>query len=369
MKKFCLLLGQLLLISLTACGSSSSTDVDADIALSSSILSFTASGGDASVEVTAPGEWDATPSDAWIRVVKTGTLSSKGEIKVEVEPNGLRNARSGSVLVQSRSSRAEIKISQEGKEMPSGPVDEPDGYSLVWSDEFDGKELSRADWTYEVQGPGWVNNELQTYVSAAYDGKPVTEVGDGSLKIHCFKASDGKICSARIYAHVNSGWKYGIIEASIRLPKGKGTWPAFWMMPVANDWSKTPWPMCGEIDIMEEVGYHPDYTSSSIHCDSYNHVKGTQKTAERFTKGAEDDFHVYRLEWTEDYIRTYVDGSLLLNFANDGKGNISTWPFNRAFYPILNLAWGGDWGVAQGVDEKCLPVTMEVDYVRVFQKK
>ena len=88
-------------------------------------------------------------------------------------------------------------------------------------------------------------------------------------------------------------------------------------------------------------------------------------SGKRLTEGAQDDFHTYRLEWTEDYIRTYVDGQRLLSFPNDGKGNVATWPFNRAFYLILNLAWGGDWGGAQGVDESCLPATIEVDYVRM----
>lgn len=212
-----------------------------------------------------------------------------------------------------------------------------------------------------------MNNELQNYVNGSYDGIPVTQVDNGILSITCFK-SGTRINSGRIYAKVNEGWKYGIFEARIKLPKGKGTWPAFWMMPVNNDFSTNPWPRCGEIDIMEEVGYNPNYTSSSIHCDSYNHVKGTQKTAERYTTGAQDDFHVYRLEWTENCIRTYVDGNLLLNFPNDGAGNVATWPFNKPFYLILNLAWGGDWGGAMGVDESALPATMQVDYVRVFQK-
>ena len=140
------------------------------------------------------------------------------------------------------------------------------------------------------------------------------------------------------------------------------------MMPCNNDFGANPWPDCGEIDIMEEVGYHPNYTSSSIHCREYNHVKGTQKTAERLTSGAQDDFHVYRLEWTKDYITTYVDDHRLLHFANDGRGNVGTWPFSKPFYLILNLAWGGNWGGAQGVDESALPATMEVDYVRVFQQ-
>ena len=202
-----------------------------------------------------------------------------------------------------------------------------------------------------------------------YDGKRVTEIADNRLYINCFKGSDGKIYSGRVYAHENQGWLYGIFEARIKLPKGKGTWPAFWMMPCNNDFGANPWPKCGEIDIMEEVGVNPNYTSSSLHTEKFNHVMGTQITKERLTAGAEDGFHVYRLEWTPDYIKTYVDGKELLNFNNDGKNDVGSWPFNKPFYVILNLAWGGDWGGMKGVDESALPVQMEVDYVRVFQKK
>lgn len=236
----------------------------------------------------------------------------------------------------------------------------PDGYELDWNEEFSGDALS-TDWTHEVKNAGWVNNEKQNYVS----DHGVTEVSNGTLKITC-KKEDGKVYSGRIYAKKNIGWKYGWVEARIKLPKGKGTWPAFRMMPVNES---DGWPTSGEIDIMEEVGFHPNYTSSSIHCNSYNLTNGTQKTAERYTAGAEDDFHVYALEWTENYILTYVDGNPLLYFDNDGKGNKNTWPFNKEFYVILNLAWGGDWGGAQGVDDNALPTSMEVDYVRVFHKK
>jgi beta-glucanase (GH16 family) len=141
------------------------------------------------------------------------------------------------------------------------------------------------------------------------------------------------------------------------------------MMPCNNDFGANPWPKCGEIDIMEEVGVNPNYTSSSLHTEKFNHVMKTQITKERLTAGAEDGFHVYRLEWTPDYIKTYVDGKELLNFNNDGKNDVGSWPFNKPFYVILNLAWGGDWGGMKDVDESALPVRMEVDYVRVFQKK
>ena len=240
-----------------------------------------------------------------------------------------------------------------------------EGYKLVWHDEFEKAGILGGDWTYQVAPPKWVNNDLLTYVKETSPaGKPVAECSEGTLKINCFSEGD-KVYSGRVYAQVNSGWKYGYVEASIKLPVGKGTWPAFWMMPVHF----SSWPYDGEIDIMEEVGFHPDYTSSSIHCRSYNHVKGTQKTSERLCEGAEGGFHLYALEWTADYIRTFVDGKELLYFENDKEGNKDTWPFNTPFYLILNVAWGGNWGGAQGVDESALPVTMEVDYVRVFQKE
>ena len=245
----------------------------------------------------------------------------------------------------------------------------PEGYKLIWNDEFnEGSELNSTDWRHEVQKSGWVNNELQNYVNGSADGKRVTEIADNRLYINCFKGSDGKIYSGRVYAHETQGWLYGIFEARIKLPKGKGTWPAFWMMPCNNDFGANPWPKCGEIDIMEEVGVNPNYTSSSLHTEKFNHVMGTRITKERLTAGAEDGFHVYRLEWTPDYIKTYVDGKELLNFNNDGKNDVGSWPFNKPFYVILNLAWGGDWGGMKGVDESALPVQMEVDYVRVFQK-
>lgn len=119
---------------------------------------------------------------------------------------------------------------------------------------------------------------------------------------------------------------------------------------------------------MEEVGANPNYVSSSIHCTAYNHPNNTQKTHEMYCAGAEGEFHVYTLEWTTDYIKTWVDGKEQLVFMNDKTNNDDTWPFHVAFYPILNLAWGGTWGGYKGVDESALPVTMQIDYVRIFQK-
>ena len=333
-----------------------------EITCSPTELTFIANGGEQTVNVKSSGDWLAYTSDGWIKVNPQNSTEKTGVLTVKVDANGTYDDREGTVTVKTGNTRQVINVKQPGIPRPAvdPTMNVPEGYEIDWFDEFTGISLG-ADWSYEVKNAGWVNNEKQNYVN----GNGVTEVSNGTLKINC-KKMDGKIYSGRIYAKKNKGWKYGWVEARIKLPKGKGTWPAFWMMPVNES---DGWPTCGEIDIMEEVGYHPNYTSSSIHCNSYNHTKGTQKTAERLTPGAEGEFHVYALEWTENYIQTYVDRNPLLHFDNDGAGNKNTWPFNKEFYVILNLAWGGDWGGAQGVDESALPVTMEVDYVRVFKKK
>ena len=240
-----------------------------------------------------------------------------------------------------------------------GDIKAPDGYKLVWHDEFDGKTLG-SDWTHEIQNAGWVNNELQYYVN---DGK-VTSLSDGELSITCYKNDAGRVCSGRIYACRNTGWKYGWIEARIMLPKGRGTWPAFWMMPV----NFNKWPEDGENDIMEEVGYNPNYVSSTIHCNGYNNGGTAKEHKEKYLANAEGGWHTYACEWTEDYMAYYIDGEKYFTYTPDNKTK-TYWPFNAPFYVILNLAWGGSWGGQKGVDETALPATMKVDYVRVFQKQ
>lgn len=242
----------------------------------------------------------------------------------------------------------------------------PAGYVLVWQDEFNestnGLPLT-SKWWYETAEPGWVNNELQTYIAGRKGDIVTADVSDGTLKIRAIKDGD-RVYSARV--NTTEGWTYGYFEARLKLPKGKGTWPAFWMMPTV--WSG--WPDGGEIDIMEHVGCVPTEVSSSIHCKSYYHAIGTQKTAAKKIASVMDEFHVYALEWTPEYIKTYVDGVQLFYYNPDNYSEgrtANTWPFNKPFELKLNLAWGGDWGGMYGVDESCLPATYEIDYVRVFQ--
>lgn len=362
-----------LLLALTAvftgCGGGSDDPQPAapTITVSQETISAPAEGGSYTINVTTTGkEWGVyTDGD----FVKATAQYANNAVAVTIDENPNTTERTGNVIIMSGTARKNITVTQAAAAKPA--YNAPDGYTLVWNDEFDsGSELNQNDWTHEKQNAGWVNNELQNYViHKTPDGSLVTEVKNGTLRITCLK-ENGKIYSGRVYAHVNEGWQYGYFEASIKLPKGKGTWPAFWMMPVGNDWNTNPWPMCGEIDIMEEVGCVPNEVSSSIHTQDYNHTKNTQKTHAMTLADAEGAFHTYALLWTADEITTYVDGKVQLNVKKSvlGSGH-NQWPFHYAFYPIFNLAWGGSWGGMNGVDEGALPCTMEVDYVRVFQKK
>jgi beta-glucanase (GH16 family) len=126
------------------------------------------------------------------------------------------------------------------------------------------------------------------------------------------------------------------------------------------------WPLCGEIDIMEHVGYDPDTIVGSTHTKAYNHIKGTQKTQRLFIKNPYTEFHTYGIEWTAEKMDFFLDDKVYLSVQNEHKTS-AEWPFDKPQYLLLNLAVGGNWGGKMGVDDAVFPATMEVDYVRVFQ--
>ena len=370
-KKLTLLASLLFSMTLFACGGSDDdggAPSSNTIELSSTSLNFDGNAGSQQVSIVTNHEWAANVSDDWVSISPNSSTSQKTTFTISVQKNGKFDSRKATVTIMSGTARAYITVTQAGGDGvpdPDAIVCPIEGYKLVWNDEFDkGSELNANDWSHEVQPSGWVNNELQNYVNRTTpDGQWVTRVRDGVLSIRAIK-ENGKVYSGRVYAHVKEGWTYGYMEARIKLPKGKGTWPAFWMMPVHF----TSWPDDGEIDIMEEVGVNPNYVSSSLHANAHVHTNGTQVTHEMYLAGAEDDFHTYAILWTKNNITTYVDGQVQLSYDNRGRGR-DDWPYDDPFYIILNLAWGGDWGGWNGVDEKALPATMSVDYVRVFQKK
>ncbi|MGL4412196.1 MAG: family 16 glycosylhydrolase [Bacteroidales bacterium] len=327
-------------------------------------LNFSEIAQSSTIDINSTKEWGAYSNEDWISFTPSSSLANETKMTVTVTKNSSNSKRNGSVVIRSGDLRQTVEITQEASEVtpPDPSITAPEGYTLVWHDEFnEGTRPSATNWSYETGGGGWGNNELQHYVAGSIGSEQLASVNDGIFKIVAKKIGS-TVYSIRINS--KESWTYGYFEAKLRLPSGKGTWPAFWMMPK----NFTSWPEDGEIDIMEEVGYRPNWVSSAIHCKSYHHSINTEKTAERFLETAQSEYHIYALEWTEDYIKTFVDGTLLFTFMNDKKGNKDTWPFYTPFYLKLNLAWGGNWGGAQGVDESALPATYEIDYVRVFQK-
>ncbi|HOK60005.1 MAG: family 16 glycosylhydrolase [Tenuifilum sp.] len=235
---------------------------------------------------------------------------------------------------------------------------------LVWNDEFNYTGLPATDkWGYDVGGGGWGNNELQYYTNARTEN---ARVENGNLVIEARKEQyeGSEYTSARLVTRYKGDWLYGRVETYAKLPSGTGTWPAIWMLP--TNWVYGSWPKSGEIDIMEYVGYDPGVVHGSIHTEAYNHVLGTQKTATISVPDAETAFHLYALEWTPEKIDIYVDNNKYFTFDNEHK-DYKTWPFDQVFHLILNIAVGGNWGGAQGVDPNIWPQKMYVDYVRVYQ--
>jgi beta-glucanase (GH16 family) len=232
----------------------------------------------------------------------------------------------------------------------------------AWQDEFEGSGApDPAKWGYDLGGDGWGNNELQFYT----DRIDNAFIRDGVLHVVARREAQGgrDYTSARLVSKHRGDVLYGRIEARAKLPSGRGTWPAIWMLP--TDWTYGGWPKSGEIDIMEHVGYDPERVHISVHTESYHHSIGTQKTATRIIKGAMEGYHVYRVDWTPDAIRGYIDDVPMFAFANEGTGP-AAWPFDQRFHVLLNLAVGGNWGGKEGVDTTVFPATLLVDWVRVY---
>lgn len=235
-------------------------------------------------------------------------------------------------------------------------------YELVWSDEFDyeGKP-DEEKWSYETGASGWGNHELQNYTAG--DNVAVT---DGMMTIELRREEDGQYTSTRLVSRNKGDWTYCKVEASLKLPSGLGTWPAFWMMPTDSVYGT--WPKSGEIDIMEHVGYDQDVIVETVHTSEYHGGQGKGKSFP--TAGVSEEFHTYGVEWLPDKIIFSIDGEEKFTYDPHNYSSQPTseiWPFDKDFYLIFNLAFGGDWGGARGTDDSYFPVEYVVDYVRVYQ--
>jgi beta-glucanase (GH16 family)/glycerophosphoryl diester phosphodiesterase len=239
------------------------------------------------------------------------------------------------------------------------------GWKLKWADEFGVNGLpSNKNWIYDVGGKGWGNNEKQFYTDADTLNAKVEK---GVLNIIARKADKeaNNYTSARIASKNKFDWKYGRLEVRAMLPKGRGLWPAIWMLP--TDWKYGGWPRSGEIDVMEHVGFDADTVHGTVHTKSFNHTIGTQVGKQIKSETLYTEYHIYALEWFEDRIDIYMDDNKYFTFNNSKKG-IDEWPFDQNFHLLLNLAVGGNWGGKEGIDDTIFPAAMKVDYVRVFQK-
>jgi beta-glucanase (GH16 family) len=253
-----------------------------------------------------------------------------------------------------------------------------DDWKLVWSDEFDldgPPDLTR--WGYEE---GFVrNNEKQYYTrrnARVEGGVLVIEARKERLTSlparagrraspAAAKTAEADYTSSSVTTEGKVSWTYGRFEVRAKIPTGRGTWPAIWML--GTNRREVGWPQCGEIDIMENVGFDPEVIHFNVHTAKYNHVLKTNKGAKLTVARPYADFHVYAVEWGPEKLDFFVDGTKTFTYANEKTGD-GSWPFDKPQYLILNVAVGGAWGGQKGVDDSIFPQRMEVDYVRVYQK-
>ena len=236
---------------------------------------------------------------------------------------------------------------------------------LIWSDEFEGTDLpDTTKWNYDVGGHGFGNNELQFYLANRPEN---ARLENGNLVIETRKETyqNRSYTSAKLWTKGKVEWKGGRIEVRAKLPKGRGTWPAIWMLSAKEPMQ---WPRDGEIDIMEHVGFNEGVVHGTIHTEAYNHVKKTQLGKSTPVPDATQKFHVYAIEWDTERIAFFVDDQNYYTVTKAETGAFyEQWPFDQPFYLILNVAVGGGWGGQKGVDDSIFPTRMEVDYVRVYQ--
>ena len=243
------------------------------------------------------------------------------------------------------------------------------GWKLIWSDEFDKPGLPDAKkWTNEV---GFIRNrEAQYYTQARPEN---ARVENGRLIIEGRKeeytAPDGKTSHYTAASLTTEGlfeMTYGRVEVRAKLPRGRGMWPAIWML--GTNINKVGWPKCGEIDIMEAVGHDPDKVFANVHWFVYEKGKHASFGGKLKEQAPADDFHVYAVEWFADRMDFYYDETKYFTCPIEKAGSGDKNPFNKPHYLLMNLAIGGAWGGKKGIDDSVFPQRYEIDYVRIFRK-
>lgn len=245
-------------------------------------------------------------------------------------------------------------------------------WKLAWHDEFnqpDGSSPDPSKWTVVTGGNGWGNDELEYYTSRPRN----VHIQNGKLVIRALQETytgpdqvTSEFTSARLQTKGHFAQKYGRFEARIRIPKGQGMWPAFWML--GDDIDKTHWPACGEIDVVENIGREPSNVHGTIHGPGYSGSEGISAKYE-LSGGRRFDrkFHVFAVEWKPNVIRFYVDGDLYRTITPAALPKGTQWVYDHPFFLLLNLAIGGNWPGAPDRTTS-FPQEMQVDFVRVFTR-
>ena len=250
----------------------------------------------------------------------------------------------------------------------------------VWSDEFDGAAGARIDstkWRYETADGcregicGWGNNEKEYYTDASEN---IALNGQGQLTIVARRAPAGLTCyygpclytSAKVTTRGKMPVAPGRVEARIRLPAGQGLWSAFWML--GHDHPATPWPKCGELDVMENRGSEPTTTSAAVHGPGYSGATPFAH-ARRLERGTfSDDFHTFAVEWDSRHVRFFVDDSAHYGITRDALEKFGESVLDKPYFLILNLAVGGTFD-GDPRSDAIFPATLLVDYVRVYVRQ
>jgi beta-glucanase (GH16 family) len=246
------------------------------------------------------------------------------------------------------------------------------GWSLTWSDEFNGPSGSTVDsakWSFDIGGGGWGNNELQTYTNRTANAKLQHGVLVIKVLKETFTGADNitrKYTSARLLTRNTFTQTYGRFEARIRIPYGQGIWPAFWML--GHDLGTAGWPTCGEIDIMENIGKEPSIVHGTLHGPGYSGANGiTASFPLPASRKFSDNYYTFAVEWEPDVIRFYVDGRLYKTRTPADLPAGKAWVFNHPFFLVLNVAVGGNFPGNPDATT-IFPQLMKVDYVRVYQR-
>jgi len=265
---------------------------------------------------------------------------------------------------------------------PNIRIAPPEGYTLVWSDEFDTEGLPNPEkWSYDTyrNKDGWWNEEEQYYsdsraenariekghliIEAHKDGGQLRDYSEYAEQLRGYADYGGqKYSSARLSTKGKAAWQYGYFEIRAKVPCGRGLWPAIWALPEKSD----QWRESGEIDIMEYVGHDPNRFHATLHIGGNTQVRKTELGEKIEVKTACNAFHTHSLLWTPDGMTVSLDGSPYFHHEK-GEESEEAWPFNRPYHLIMNLAVGGNWAGTEGISKKAFPAQMEVDYVRVYQ--